>query len=220
MLGAAIGLNLLFHIPLLAGVLITAADTLLLLWFQRFGIRTIEAFVLALITMIAGCFVDRDLLGQARRSANWSTGLVPRLNGDSLYVAIGILGATVMPHNLYLHSALVQTRQIGHDGRGQADGLPLQPHRFGGGAERGALCERGDPGDGGGGVLQARHRGDRNPAGAPAAGAAAGDRRGERAVRDRAALLRAVFHAHRDAGRADRDGGLSATSACGRGCGG
>ncbi len=64
-LGAAIGLNLLFHIPLLAGVLLTAADTLLLLWFQSFGIRTIEAFVLALITVIAGCFCIEICLGQA-----------------------------------------------------------------------------------------------------------------------------------------------------------
>src|SRR5215471_17778298 len=111
-LGAAIGLNLLFHIPLLAGVLITAADTLLLLWFQSFGIRTIEAFVLALISVIGICFGieivwAKPLLGEM------AGGLVPRIHKDSLYIAIGILGTTVMPHNLYLHSALVQTRDIG-----------------------------------------------------------------------------------------------------------
>jgi manganese transport protein len=112
-LGAAIALNLLFHIPLLIGVLLTAADTLLLLWFQSFGIRTIEAVVLALITVIAACFSIEIVWAQPSVS-ELVTGLAPRLNRDSLYVAIGILGATVMPHNLYLHSALVQTRDIGH----------------------------------------------------------------------------------------------------------
>jgi len=112
-LGAAIGLNLLFHIPLLFGVLLTAADTLLILWLQSLGIRTIEAFVLALITVIAGCFLIEIMWAQPSPRA-MVTGLVPLLNRNSLYVAIGILGATVMPHNLYLHSALVQTRHIGH----------------------------------------------------------------------------------------------------------
>ena len=112
-LGAAIALNLLFHIPLLAGVLITAADTLLVLWFQSVGIRTIEAFVLALITVMAGCFCIEIIWAKPSVSEMF-TGMVPRLNRDSLYVAIGILGATVMPHNLYLHSALVQTRHIAH----------------------------------------------------------------------------------------------------------
>ncbi len=112
-LGAAIGLNLLFGLPLLAGVLLTAADTLLLLWFQRFGIRAMEAFVLALIVIIGGCFFIEILLSKPVFS-EVITGLVPRLNGvEGLYMAIAILGATVMPHNLYLHSALVQTRQIG-----------------------------------------------------------------------------------------------------------
>jgi len=112
-LGAAIGLNLLFHIPLLAGVVITAADTLLLLWFQSFGIRTIEAVVLSLIVVIAACF-GIEILWAKPAVSDLVTGLMPHLNRDSLYVAIGILGATVMPHNLYLHSALVQTRNIGH----------------------------------------------------------------------------------------------------------
>ena len=111
-LGAAIGLNLLFHIPLLAGVLITAADTLLVLWLQSFGIRTIEAFVLSLIAVIAGGFCI-EILWAKPSIEQMATGLMPRLNRESLYVAIGILGATVMPHNLYLHSALVQTRHIG-----------------------------------------------------------------------------------------------------------
>ncbi len=110
-LGAAIGLNLLFHIPLLVGVAVTALDTLLLLWFQSFGIRTIEAFVLSLIAVIAGCFCVE--IWWAKPSViEMLGGFTGHLNRDSLYVAIGILGATVMPHNLYLHSALVQTRHI------------------------------------------------------------------------------------------------------------
>ncbi|MBV8904893.1 MAG: Nramp family divalent metal transporter, partial [Acidobacteriia bacterium] len=112
-LGAAIGLNLLFHIPLLVGVLITAGDTLLILWLQSLGIRTIEAFVLGLITVIGACFCV-EILWAHPPAEGLLAGLVPRLNTESLYVAIGILGATVMPHNLYLHSALVQTRHIGH----------------------------------------------------------------------------------------------------------
>jgi manganese transport protein len=111
-LGAAIGLNLLFHIPLLIGVLLTAADTLLLLWFQSFGIRTIEAFVLALISIMAICF-GIEILWAKPALGEMLPGLIPIVHRDSLYVAIGILGATVMPHNLYLHSALVQTRDIG-----------------------------------------------------------------------------------------------------------
>ena len=111
-LGAAIALNLLFHIPLLIGVLITAADTLLVLWLTRLGIRVIEAFVLSLVTVITVCFVVELAIARPMMSGMFA-GLVPHLTNQNLYVAIGILGATVMPHNLYLHSALVQTRRIG-----------------------------------------------------------------------------------------------------------
>ena len=111
-LGAAIGLQLLFHIPLLLGVAITALDTLLVLWFSRLGIRVIEAFVLVLIATIAGCFAFEILLARPELHAV-ATGLIPRLNASSIYIAVAIFGATVMPHNLYLHSALVQTRRIG-----------------------------------------------------------------------------------------------------------
>jgi manganese transport protein len=110
-IGAAIGLNLLFHIPMLIAVVITAADTLLFLWFTRMGIRVMEAFILALITAIGVCFAVQIFLAKPS-VAEMATGLIPHLNQQSLYVAIGILGATVMPHNLYLHSALVQTRRI------------------------------------------------------------------------------------------------------------
>jgi len=111
-LGAAIGLNLLFGIPLLMGVLLTSLDTLLLLWFSKFGMRMIEGFVLLLISVIGVCFGIEIFLAKPALTAI-ASGLIPRLTNESLYVAIGILGATVMPHNLYLHSALVQTRSIG-----------------------------------------------------------------------------------------------------------
>ena len=112
-LGAAIALNLLFHIPLLYGVLLTAADTLLLLWFTGLGIRVIESFVLALIAVIGGCFFIEICWAGWPVVKDMLPGLVPHITNRNLYVAIGILGATVMPHNLYLHSALVQTRRIG-----------------------------------------------------------------------------------------------------------
>lgn len=111
-LGAAIALNLLFHIPLLAAVAVTSLDTLLVLGLQRLGIRYLEAVVLSLIAVVAICFAAEmfmakpDLIGVA-------AGLIPKIDRVSLYVAVGMLGATVMPHNLYLHSALVQTRRIG-----------------------------------------------------------------------------------------------------------
>jgi manganese transport protein len=111
-LGAAIGLNLLFGLPLIAGVVLTALDTFLILWFTNLGIRFMEAFILALIAVIGGCFAVEMFLAKPVL-AEVLSGLVPRLTDESLYVAIGILGATVMPHNLYLHSALVQTRRIG-----------------------------------------------------------------------------------------------------------
>lgn len=113
-LGAAIGLNLLFGLPLIAGVVLTAADSLLLLWVTRYGIRVLEGVVLGFIAVIGVCFLIEMRLAQPE----WgqvALGLWPRLSDESLYVAIGILGATVMPHNLYLHSALVQTRKIGRD---------------------------------------------------------------------------------------------------------
>jgi manganese transport protein len=111
-LGAAIALNLLFHIPLLAAVAITALDTLLVLGLQRVGIRYLEATVLALIVVIAICFSAEIYMAKPDFVAV-SAGLIPRIDGRSLYVAVAMLGATVMPHNLYLHSALVQTRRIG-----------------------------------------------------------------------------------------------------------
>jgi manganese transport protein len=111
-LGAAIALNLLFHIPLLIAVALTALDTLLVLWLQKLGIRYLEAFILALILVIAICFAAEIFMAKPD-AVSVLGGLIPRLDSRSLYTAIAILGATVMPHNLYLHSALVQTRRIG-----------------------------------------------------------------------------------------------------------
>jgi len=112
-LGAAIALNLLFHIPLLLAVALTALDTLLVLWLQRFGIRYLEAVVLGLIVVIAICFSAEIFMAKPDFLAV-TAGIIPWIDNRSLYVAVAMLGATVMPHNLYLHSALVQTRRIGH----------------------------------------------------------------------------------------------------------
>jgi len=111
-LGAAIGLHLLFGVPLVWGVLLTALDTVLVLWLTRYGIRLVEAITLVLILVMTGCFLVE--MGYARPViGEMLSGLLPRVDGRSLYIAVGIIGATVMPHNLYLHSALVQTRRIG-----------------------------------------------------------------------------------------------------------
>jgi manganese transport protein len=110
-LGTAIGLNLLLNVPLLYGVIITGFDTFLFLIIQNFGIRKVEAFIIMLISTIGVCFGIEVFLSQPAW-ADVAKGFVPHINSESLYVAIGILGATVMPHNLYLHSALVQTRDV------------------------------------------------------------------------------------------------------------
>jgi manganese transport protein len=115
-LGMALGIHLLFpSIPLLAGVGITVLDTLLLLWLQKLGIRKLEAFIVVLVAIIGSCFLIEIILAKPS-IAGISKGFIPSvLSKDALYIAIGIIGATVMPHNLYLHSALVQTRKIGSD---------------------------------------------------------------------------------------------------------
>jgi manganese transport protein len=118
-LGTIIALKLLFGLPLLWGCLITAFDTFALLYLQRWGIRQIEAVILVLVATIGGCFLFQ--IFQAKPEAiGVVAGLRPSLPPGALFVAIGILGATVMPHNLYLHSALVQTRRIGADNASRA----------------------------------------------------------------------------------------------------
>jgi manganese transport protein len=111
-LGMAIGIQLLTGLPLVYGVAITALDTFLLLFLQRMGMRKMEVFILSLIAIVGISFFIEIFLAKPSLG-EISQGLVPSLPGaTALYVAIGIIGATVMPHNLYLHSALVQTRKI------------------------------------------------------------------------------------------------------------
>lgn len=122
-IGSAIALNLLFGIPLIAGVLITAGDVLIVLLLQNRGFRYIESLVGGLIFVIGGCFIYELLVSQPAMSAIVG-GLLPApqivTDPRALYIAIGILGATVMPHNLYLHSSIVQTRAFTRDDGGKA----------------------------------------------------------------------------------------------------
>ena len=115
-IGTAIGLNLLLGVPLEYGVIITALDVFLVLYLQNKGFRWIEAFIITLLAIIAICFVAQLVLARPEISGVIG-GFVPRAeivtNPDMLYLALGILGATVMPHNLYLHTAIVQTRAYG-----------------------------------------------------------------------------------------------------------
>lgn len=111
-LGMAIGLQLLTGMPLMYGVLITVLDTFLLMLLQRFGMRKLEAFVIGLIFIIGMSFLVQIIIASPD-PREMASGFVPRIQNDAaLYIAIGIIGATVMPHNLYLHSALVQTRKF------------------------------------------------------------------------------------------------------------
>jgi len=144
-LGAAIGLHLLFRVPLFWGVMITALDVLLLLALSRLGMRRLEALIIVLVATIGGCFAIEMLLSRPDVSAILA-GFIPRdasgapslfghdatgrpsmlgLSGDSLYIAMGILGATVMPHNLYLHSALVQSRAVEESVAGKREACRL-----------------------------------------------------------------------------------------------
>jgi manganese transport protein len=144
-LGAAVALKLLFHLPLLWGVLVTALDVLVLLGLQRMGMRRLEAVILTLIGTMGLCFAVEIALSRPDLAAvlrhflprgpdgqpsllrhdpagGWS---VLGLRGDSLYIAIGILGATVMPHNLYLHSALVQSRAVAQTPAGKREAVTM-----------------------------------------------------------------------------------------------
>ena len=111
-LGMAIGIQLLTGLPLFWGVSITVLDTFLLLYLQKLGIRKMEAFIITLVALIAAAFFVEILLAKPAL-AEIASGFIPgALSNEALYIGIGIIGATVMPHNLYLHSALVQTRKI------------------------------------------------------------------------------------------------------------
>jgi len=117
-LGMAIGIQLLTGLPLIWGVALTVLDTFLFLFLQRFGIRKMEAFIVSLVAIIGLSFLAEILMAKPM-AGEVIKGFIPSIpNDEALYIAIGIIGATVMPHNLYLHSALVQTRKIKRDDEG------------------------------------------------------------------------------------------------------
>jgi manganese transport protein len=125
-IGSAIALNLLFHIPLVWGVCLTALDVLVVMYLQNKGFRYIEALVITLILLIGGCFLLEVIFSKPDLVAVLG-GFVPKLeiiqNPGMLFVAIGILGATVMPHNLYLHSSIVQTRKYEQNAEGKREAI-------------------------------------------------------------------------------------------------
>lgn len=122
-IGMAIGLNLLFHLPMIWGVSITILDTLLLLFLMNKGMRMMEVFIISMVFIVGTSFlaemvIVKPVVGEVL------SGFKPSiLSGEALYIAIGIIGATVMPHNLYLHSSLVQTRRIERTAKGIKDSL-------------------------------------------------------------------------------------------------
>ncbi|MEQ1694175.1 MAG: Nramp family divalent metal transporter, partial [Gemmatimonas sp.] len=125
-IGTAIALKLLFGIPIAWGILLTVFDVLVVLYLQNKGFRLLEALVIALVAVVGGCFlfeliITRPELGAVAR------GFVPTIdivrNPEMLYIAIGILGATVMPHNLYLHSSIVQTRKYAENAEGKREAV-------------------------------------------------------------------------------------------------
>jgi manganese transport protein len=125
-IGSAIALNLLFDIPLPWGIALTALDVLLVLYLQHKGFRLLEALVIALVMVVGGCFlfelfISRPDLGAVARGFVPTTEIVT--NPEMLYIAIGILGATVMPHNLYLHSSIVQTRKYAESTEGKREAV-------------------------------------------------------------------------------------------------
>src|SRR5204863_8260189 len=127
-IGTAIGLNLLFGIPLEVGELLTALDVFLILWMQNLGFRYVEAFIVTLLGVIAICFGVQIALAHPEWGAV-IRGFAPTTeiirNPDMLYLAIGIIGATVMPHNLFLHSGVVQTRRFGDSVEDRREAIKL-----------------------------------------------------------------------------------------------
>jgi manganese transport protein len=127
-IGTAIGLNLLFGVPLEIGVIITALDVFVILWLQNLGFRWIEALIVTMLAVITVCFAIQIALadpdwGAVIRGFAPTTQIVT--NPDMLYLALGIIGATVMPHNLYLHSGVVQTRRLGESTEEKREAIKL-----------------------------------------------------------------------------------------------
>jgi manganese transport protein len=125
-IGSAIALNLLFHLPVVAGVCVTALDVLIVLWLSHHGFRWLESLVVSLVLLIGVCF-GLEILFSHPSPAGIAAGFWPSAqivrNPAMLYVAIGIIGATVMPHNLYLHSSIVQTRKYEQSGAGKREAV-------------------------------------------------------------------------------------------------
>ncbi|QJE01323.1 Nramp family divalent metal transporter [Massilia forsythiae] len=125
-IGTAIALNMLFHIPLSIGVLLTVLDVLLILWLQKFGFKYLEAFIMSLLAIVFLCFGINLVLARPEWAAV-AAGFIPSArtvtDPGMLYLAIGIIGATVMPHNLYLHSSVVQTRRFDISDEGKAGAI-------------------------------------------------------------------------------------------------
>jgi manganese transport protein len=125
-IGSAVALNLLFKIPLVWGCIITVLDVMAVMYLQNKGFRWLEAFVITLILTIGGCFAA-EMIFSRPSVAGVMSGFVPRFeiirNPEMLYIAIGILGATVMPHNLYLHSSIVQTRKYDQSASGKREAI-------------------------------------------------------------------------------------------------
>ena len=122
-IGMAIGLNLLFGLPLIWGIVITVFDTLLLLFLLKRGMRTMERFIVSMVFIIGIAFLVEMIIVEPVYKDVLKGFLPSSLNGNALYIAIGIIGATVMPHNLYLHSSLVQTRKIERTPKGIQESL-------------------------------------------------------------------------------------------------
>ena len=216
-IGTAIGLNLLFGIPLEIGVILTALDVFLILWMQNLGFRWIEAFIVTMLGVITVCFGIQI----AMADPNWGEvirGFAPTVeivkNPEMLYLALGIIGATVMPHNLYLHSGVVQTRAYGSSVPERREAIQLATIDFDHRADVRADHQRFDPDSCRFDLPYPRtdRRGGARP-GAFLPRAAVGLGLGSHAVRHCAACLRAQFHRDGDARRADRDGRLPRHSA-------
>ena len=147
-IGTAIALKLLFGIPLIGGALITALDAFLLLLLMNKGFRFLEAFVISLLIVIAVCF-GVQIVAAAPPVAAVLKGFIPSpeivTNPEMLYIAIGIIGATVMPHNLYLHSSIVQTRAYERNDKGRREAIKWATTDFDDRADAGAVHQRRDP---------------------------------------------------------------------------
>ena len=230
-LGSAVVLYLVFRIPLLWAVMITGLDVLLLLGLQRFGMRSIEAIVLLLVATISVCyFIEIFVLPQTKPSfAEMGLALVsPNFRQSGmLYLAVAIIGATVMPHNLYLHSALVQSRKLGKDPRsiGRAirfntiDSVVALTIAFFVNAAIMVLAaivfyHKESVTLSGGTLVPFKPDSDWISHRLPDAGAAAGGGAGEHALRRGPVCQRPEQHHHRHAGRAGGDGRLHALADC------